>query len=120
MTVASKLPFPPPKAGQLTASPRIFKNALLDRLSRAHWTVPFVYLVPVLLLLWEGAGQLSTLSLILCVVLGYLAWTLTEYSVHRFSCTSTFPAIPARAFIFSSMEFTMTIPAILCAWSCRP
>jgi dihydroceramide fatty acyl 2-hydroxylase len=27
---------------------------------------------------------LSTPILILCVVLGYLAWTLTEYSVHRY------------------------------------
>jgi sterol desaturase/sphingolipid hydroxylase (fatty acid hydroxylase superfamily) len=84
MTPASNPTFPTPRANQLSASPRIFKNAVLDRLSRAHWTVPFAYLVPVALLLWEGAGQLPTAGLILCVVLGYLAWTLTEYSVHRF------------------------------------
>lgn len=84
MTVASKPAFPSPRANHLAASPRIFENALLDRLSRAHWTVPLAYLAPVALLLWEGAGQLSTPGLILFVVVGYLAWTLTEYSVHRY------------------------------------
>jgi dihydroceramide fatty acyl 2-hydroxylase len=84
MTVASKPAFPSPRANHLAASPRIFENALLDRLSRAHWTVPLVYLAPVALLLWEAAGQLSTPGLILCVVVGYVAWTLTEYSVHRY------------------------------------
>jgi dihydroceramide fatty acyl 2-hydroxylase len=83
MTLVSASPSPP-RSDQLSASPRIFENAMLDQLSRAHRTVPFVYLVPVVLLLWEGAAQLSTPSLILCNVLGYLAWTLTEYSVHRY------------------------------------
>ncbi len=84
MTIVSDPASPPSRADQLSASPRMFENSLLDRLSRAHWTLPFIYLVPVVQLLREGAAQLSTQSLILCIVLGYLAWTLTEYSVHRF------------------------------------
>jgi dihydroceramide fatty acyl 2-hydroxylase len=113
-------PSSPPRADQLSASPRIFKNALLDRLSRANWTVPFVYLVPVVLLLREAAALLSTPIVILCVVLGYLAWTLTEYSVHRYLFHLDLRGETGARVHSSSMESITTIPAIPCTSSCRP
>jgi dihydroceramide fatty acyl 2-hydroxylase len=107
------------RADHLSASPRIFENALLDRLSRAHWTVPFLYLVPVVVLLWMAAGDLPTVSLILCVMLGYVAWTLTEYGVHRYLFHLELPGeIGAR--IHFLIQSTTTIRAIPCASSCRP
>ena len=34
-------------ADYLTASPRLFENALLDKLTRVHWTVPLYVYAPV-------------------------------------------------------------------------
>ena len=32
----------------LTASPRLFENPLLDKLSRVHWTLPLYVYAPVI------------------------------------------------------------------------
>ena len=36
------------EAERLSASPRLFDNALLDKLSRVHWSVPLFVYVPVI------------------------------------------------------------------------
>ncbi|HWE15106.1 MAG TPA: sterol desaturase family protein [Solirubrobacteraceae bacterium] len=72
------------RSDRLRASPRMFDNDLLDRLSRVHPAVPPILFVPVITILLiegfvHGAGALTVLW-ILC---GYLFWTLTEYWLHR-------------------------------------
>src|SRR5438105_12704991 len=64
------------------ASPRLFRNRLLDRLSRVHPSVPFlIYLPAVTVLLWQG--KLSLISVMVAFASGYLLWTLVEYFGHR-------------------------------------
>jgi dihydroceramide fatty acyl 2-hydroxylase len=68
-------------------SVRLFENPLLERLSRVHPLTPLALWLPVIAaLLWPfaraprpGAGAVAALA-----VAGLLAWTLTEYLVHRF------------------------------------
>jgi sterol desaturase/sphingolipid hydroxylase (fatty acid hydroxylase superfamily) len=68
-------------------SPRIFKNSLLDLLSRVHWTAPLVVWVPFITYLLYNSLQNTSLSLIEQVgsfVAGMFIWTLAEYVLHRF------------------------------------
>jgi sterol desaturase/sphingolipid hydroxylase (fatty acid hydroxylase superfamily) len=67
----------------LTASPRLFDNAVLDKLSRVHWTFPLLYLPIAFLLLWKGATALPGYATVACVLFGYFAWTVSEYVFHR-------------------------------------
>jgi dihydroceramide fatty acyl 2-hydroxylase len=68
----------------LRASPRMFDNELLDRLSRVHPAVPPIIFGPAILFLLvfgliKGSGAWTPLEL----AGGYLFWTLTEYWLHR-------------------------------------
>ena len=68
----------------LKASPRMFDNELLDRLSRVHPAVVPILFVPTIIILTvlgvvHGAGGWTVLWLLG----GYLFWTLTEYWLHR-------------------------------------
>src|SRR5919197_1928749 len=56
----------------LRASPRMFENDLLDKLSRVHPVVPVL-----------AAGELGVLSILAWGVAGYAFWTLCEYWIHR-------------------------------------
>ena len=72
-------------ADYLTASPRLFENALLDKLSRVHWTVPLYVYVPVIAFLaYLSFNAVSVVAALGCMVFGYIAWTLTEYFGHRY------------------------------------
>ena len=72
-------------AYDLTASPRLFRNALLDRLSRVHPGVPFLLYLPVIgVLLWRPQGKMSGVDEMIAFAAGYLLWTLLEYFGHRF------------------------------------
>lgn len=72
-------------ADYLTASPRLFENALLDKLSRVHWTVPLYVYVPVIAILaFVSFAKASVIGSIGCMAFGYIAWTLTEYFGHRY------------------------------------
>jgi dihydroceramide fatty acyl 2-hydroxylase len=75
----------------LATSPRLFKNPVLDKLSRIHWTFPLVFLFLVALLLWESAHELSFGAVVICVLIGYAMWTLCEYLVHRYVFHWEFP-----------------------------
>lgn len=79
-------------ADRLTASPRLFENPLLDRLSRVHWTTPLVIYTPVILLLgYVSAATVAPLTAIGMFALGYLIWTLVEYFGHRYLFHWEFP-----------------------------
>ena len=69
----------------LRASPRMFDNDLLDRLSRVHPIVPPLIFGPVIVLMATLAFDgLTPLRALLALLGGYLFWTLTEYGIHRF------------------------------------
>ena len=72
------------RADVLKASPRMFDNDLLDKLSRVHPAVPVIIFVPAIIVMAvigiDRVGPLATLAYILG---GYLVWTLTEYWLHR-------------------------------------
>jgi sterol desaturase/sphingolipid hydroxylase (fatty acid hydroxylase superfamily) len=68
----------------LRASPRMFDNNLLDRVSRVHHTVPLILFLPAIgVLLYLGFDRLGTVSALLLGVGGYLFWSLSEYWIHR-------------------------------------
>jgi sterol desaturase/sphingolipid hydroxylase (fatty acid hydroxylase superfamily) len=68
----------------LRASPPMFESRLLDAFSRVHPSVPILVFAPAILALaaWQldfvGVAALAGLFL-----LGYAAWTLFEYWLHR-------------------------------------
>jgi sterol desaturase/sphingolipid hydroxylase (fatty acid hydroxylase superfamily) len=69
----------------LKASPRMFDNELLDKLSRVHPVVPVLIFVPAIVVLLVLAIESSTaaLGILGLFVGGYLFWTLSEYWIHR-------------------------------------
>jgi dihydroceramide fatty acyl 2-hydroxylase len=80
------------EADPLCASPRLFENPMLDKLSRVHWTVPLLVYMPVVALLAGLSLNALSIPLVLgLVALGYLLWTLTEYLGHRFLFHYEFP-----------------------------
>jgi len=80
------------EADRLSASPRLFENALLDKLSRVHWSVPLFVYVPVILLLGFVSFQLVAPATVVAMsALGYLIWTLIEYFGHRYLFHREFP-----------------------------
>ncbi|WP_034991101.1 sterol desaturase family protein [Beijerinckia mobilis] len=69
----------------LSASPRLFENPLLDKLSRVHWSVPlFVYIPVILALAVVSLQQVSPLAALGGFLIGYVIWIFTEYFGHRF------------------------------------
>ena len=73
------------EAERLSASPRLFDNALLDKLSRVHWSVPLFVYVPVILALCVVSFELiAPLATVAVIALGYAIWTLIEYFGHRY------------------------------------
>jgi len=84
--------YPLPREERLRASPRLFKNPLLDKLSRVHWSTPVFLYAPVILLLgWLGAKTFAAGAIALLALLGYFLWTLVEYFGHRFLFHCQFP-----------------------------
>ena len=77
---------------RLSASPRLFDNALLDRLSRVHWTVPLYVYVPIIIALTIISFELmAPLAVFGMAAVGYLIWTLIEYFGHRYLFHWEFP-----------------------------
>jgi len=76
----------------LRASPRLFKNPSLDKLSRVHWSTPlFLYVPLIFLLAGLSLRNYDPPSVLLAAVLGYFIWTLVEYFGHRFLFHCPFP-----------------------------
>ncbi|MDF2115595.1 sterol desaturase family protein [Roseiarcaceae bacterium H3SJ34-1] len=80
-------------ARDLSASPRLFDNPLLDMLSRVDPRVPVIVYGPIVVTmliwaLWHGAGVATVVA---SFVAGYFIWTLVEYLGHRFLFHLEFP-----------------------------
>jgi dihydroceramide fatty acyl 2-hydroxylase len=74
----------PSRTDRLRASPQMFDNRWLDKLSRVHPATPLVIYGPIVtLLVVLGAREMSALAVIGALAGGYLVWTLTEYWLHR-------------------------------------
>jgi dihydroceramide fatty acyl 2-hydroxylase len=72
------------RSEMLSASPRMFDNALLDAMSRVHPMVPPVIFVPAIVAAFVfGTERVGVLNTVLAVLVGYVVWTLTEYWLHR-------------------------------------
>src|SRR3954452_15020286 len=73
------------RADMLRASPRMFDNDLLDKLSRVHPAVPVFIFVPAITVLLALAidGAMSAAAVVGLFVAGYFFWTLSEYWIHR-------------------------------------
>lgn len=80
------------ESDRLSASPRLFDNALLDKLSRVHWTMPLFVYVPIIVALAVFSFEMvSPFTVIAMFALGYLLWTLIEYFGHRYLFHWEFP-----------------------------
>lgn len=77
--LSDELLLPQAEAG---ASPRLFRNRLLDRLSRVHPRTPFLIYLPAVAALLSQE-KLSLIFVIVAFGTGYVLWTLVEYSGHR-------------------------------------
>lgn len=68
----------------LAASPRLFRNPILDKLSRVHPSIPpAIYLPLVAVLLWLASNRLGVAAIMAALFCGYILWTLFEYFAHR-------------------------------------
>ena len=68
----------------LSDSPRIFENPLLDRLSRLDHRAPMLVFGPIVAV--TVVWSVSAFGVLACaegLALGYVIWTLFEYTVHR-------------------------------------
>lgn len=66
---------------------RLFKSNLLEFFSRVHPSVPVIIYLPLIIyFLYQAAtgSMISTSGIVLLFFAGMLAWTLTEYLLHRF------------------------------------
>jgi dihydroceramide fatty acyl 2-hydroxylase len=68
----------------LKASPRMFENDLLDKLSRVHPAVPvFIFAPAITVLLVLAANRMSFWPILGMFAGGYAFWSLSEYWIHR-------------------------------------
>jgi sterol desaturase/sphingolipid hydroxylase (fatty acid hydroxylase superfamily) len=68
----------------LSASPRMFESALLEKVSRVHPSVPPILFLPTIgFMLVEGIVRGAGWATLGWMFGGYLVWTLTEYWLHR-------------------------------------
>jgi sterol desaturase/sphingolipid hydroxylase (fatty acid hydroxylase superfamily) len=67
-------------------SPPMFESRLVDHFSRTHFSiVPILYVPGAAVLVWYSVARagLSVGLVALWVVLGFVAWTFSEYWLHR-------------------------------------
>jgi sterol desaturase/sphingolipid hydroxylase (fatty acid hydroxylase superfamily) len=76
----------------LDASPRLFENDLLDKMSRVHHLTPVFVYTPIFLGLVFYSVSLMGVGMVgFGLLLGYIGWTLTEYFGHRYLFHTVFP-----------------------------
>ena len=98
---------------------RLFKNNFMEALTHVHPSIPLCVWGPIALwLLWRGAivHGYGPADFAIMLIAGGFAWTLIEYSVHRFMFH--FKASPgwASTWCTSSMAFIMTTRMIEHGW----
>lgn len=72
---------------QNSGTTRLFKNPILEKLTRTHYLVTLTLLTSIaaFLVYWSAAKiQFSTGQIIGLFVAGYFSWTLAEYLLHRY------------------------------------
>ena len=70
-----------------TESTRMFKSSFLEIFSKVHFSIPLFIFIPTILYFgWKGITieGISGLTIAWSMLAGLLAWTLTEYVLHRF------------------------------------
>src|SRR4051812_34915618 len=68
----------------LSDSPPMFKRRWMDALTRVHPAVPTVLFAPAIAILFVIAvGNVGFGKTVGLVAVGYVAWTLAEYWIHR-------------------------------------
>lgn len=73
------------RAEALRASPPMFESRILDKLSRVHpAVVPAIFVPAIVVFSVLALERLSVLEWIGCAIAGYLFWTISEYTIHRF------------------------------------
>ncbi|MDX2195802.1 MAG: sterol desaturase family protein [Cytophagales bacterium] len=68
-------------------SVRMFKNDIMDKISRIHFAVPLYIYVPIMAICLYRAlfvHYTHPLYIILFIIIGIVLWTFTEYNLHRF------------------------------------
>ncbi|HAL83118.1 MAG TPA: fatty acid hydroxylase [Mucilaginibacter sp.] len=67
-------------------SVRMFKNNLLESLSKVHFTVPLIIFVPVILfcVYKDFQNEMGLITFFELFISGLFVWTITEYVMHRF------------------------------------
>lgn len=66
---------------------RLFKSNFMEFFSKVHFTIPIIIYLPVIgyfLFLSVTEYQLPVFHIIGLIITGILAWTITEYTLHRF------------------------------------
>ena len=74
-------------AKQRAQTTRMFESDFIERFSRTHPATPFVFWIPVILIVLYRSGSrrdLSALATVGVFAAGVFAWTLAEYLLHRF------------------------------------
>lgn len=68
------------------SSIRMFKNGLMEALSKVHFSVPLFIFIPVIIFfIYQSINDGITLaSFGLFFLFGFAVWTITEYLLHRF------------------------------------
>lgn len=68
-----------------TGTDRLFKNALMERLTRTHIAVPVtIHLVIIIGMSYFALQQHTVLNFVWLFLAGVLTWTFAEYWVHRY------------------------------------
>ncbi len=65
---------------------RMFKNGLMESLSKVHYSVPLFIFIPVIILFSVLAftSNIGLAGFVLFFLIGLMVWTATEYLLHRF------------------------------------
>lgn len=70
-----------------TESIRMFDKDWMEALSKVHFTVPLIFFVPIISILYYlgiVSGEVTLMNGLLWGAFGLLTWTVTEYMLHRF------------------------------------
>ncbi|MBK6266631.1 sterol desaturase family protein [Marivirga sp. S37H4] len=70
-----------------TGTKQLFKNPILEKLTRSHFSIPLSILTAISLFLsyWAVAEiQFAMSTFVLLFITGFFSWTLGEYFIHRY------------------------------------